>query len=93
MLSPLNCIPDFIIEYWNTSLKADEEIYTAYIDDIIYISAIVADSYQNLAPNAATNITTIFLGKVIYGDLYIYHRHTWIKLEIFERLLKLKAFW
>ncbi len=89
MLSPLNCIPDFIIEYWNTSLKGDEEIYTAYIDDIIYISAIVIDSYQNLAPNT----TTIFLGKVIYGDLYIYHRHTWIKLENFERLLKLKAFW
>lgn len=83
MLSPLNCIPDYVVEYWNELCKG-EEIYTAYIDDIIYIS-ITDDSSSGLA--------TYFLGKVIYGSLYIYHDDVWLTLKEFDRLFKLKAFW
>lgn len=83
MLSPLNCVPDYIIEYWNELCKG-EEIYTAYVDDIIYIS---------VSNDISSGIITFLLGKVIYGDLYIYHEDTWIELKTFDKYLKLKAFW
>lgn len=93
MLNPL-IIPSSIIEYWYKSMSDQEKITTHYIDDVIYIDA----SLKTLPIETGKIYVNRPLGKLIYGNLYVYLRkghydRDWIPLKLFEKLIKLKAFW
>jgi hypothetical protein len=96
MHGPITNIPPSILKYWESILFNEEEIINVYIDDVIYIGA----SFKQECVDPLKVYKSRNLGKLIYGDLYIYvnrnfyykNKDCYVPLKEFERLIKLKAF-